>query len=175
VILDDFVVSMKVCLYGYKIKYEPGAFAIELPSSTLREEEKRKIRISAGAYQSIGHLSAALNFFKFPRLCFQYASRRLLRWILCPLMLLALLVTNLLVVVNGSFSNYYKLFLFVQCGFYLIAIVGRLLIRSGKGITLFTVPFYFVFMNYCLLRGFARFIGGNQSVLWEKSQRLAVE
>ena len=33
IILDDFVISMKVCLKGYKIKYEPGAFATELSFS----------------------------------------------------------------------------------------------------------------------------------------------
>src|SRR5204862_10613 len=30
-ILDDFIISMQVCLEGYKIKYEPHAYAIEYP------------------------------------------------------------------------------------------------------------------------------------------------
>ncbi|MER3464957.1 MAG: glycosyl transferase, partial [Chitinophagaceae bacterium] len=34
VILDDFVLSMQVCLKGYKIKYEPLAFATEAPSAS---------------------------------------------------------------------------------------------------------------------------------------------
>src|SRR6185436_2545820 len=61
IILDDFVISMKICLAGYKIQYEPGAFATEFPSASLTEEEKRKVRISAGVYQCIGYLKKALN------------------------------------------------------------------------------------------------------------------
>jgi len=53
-ILDDFVISMQICLDGYTIAYEPGAFATELPSISLAEEEKRKLRILAGPYQSMG-------------------------------------------------------------------------------------------------------------------------
>ena len=35
IILDDFVISMQVCLQGYKIAYEPGAYATELPSISI--------------------------------------------------------------------------------------------------------------------------------------------
>jgi cellulose synthase/poly-beta-1,6-N-acetylglucosamine synthase-like glycosyltransferase len=98
VILDDFVISMQVCLQGYKIAYAPDAFATELPSASLAEEEKRKLRISAGAYQSISYLKDCLNIFKYPLLSFQFISRRLLRWVFCPPMLIVLLLTNILVV-----------------------------------------------------------------------------
>lgn len=43
-LLDDFVISMQICLQGYKLEYEPNAFATEMPSTTLAEEEKRKVR-----------------------------------------------------------------------------------------------------------------------------------
>src|SRR5215469_6721179 len=36
-ILDDFLFSLRVCLQGYKIKYEPGAYAIETPSLSLAD------------------------------------------------------------------------------------------------------------------------------------------
>lgn len=70
---------MQICLQGYKIEYEPEAFATEQPSISLAEEEKRKVRISAGAYQSVGYLKECLNIFKHPLLSFRYISRRLLR------------------------------------------------------------------------------------------------
>jgi cellulose synthase/poly-beta-1,6-N-acetylglucosamine synthase-like glycosyltransferase len=47
VILDDFMISMNICTKGYVFKYEPKAFATELPSKNLREESKRKIRALA--------------------------------------------------------------------------------------------------------------------------------
>lgn len=174
IILDDFVISMQVCLRGYRMEYEPDAFATESPSASLFEEEKRKTRISAGAYQSIHYLKECLNIFRHPLLSFQYISRRLFRWIFCPIALIALLTTNLLMVI-GENSNFYSSFLLMQSFFYAFAFLGWMYVRSGKRAGLFTIPFYFVFMNYCLVKGFIRFIKGKQTVLWEKSIRQAME
>jgi cellulose synthase/poly-beta-1,6-N-acetylglucosamine synthase-like glycosyltransferase len=171
IILDDFVISMQVCLMGYKIEYEPAAFAIEFPSSSLAEEAKRKIRISAGAYQCIGYLKGVLNIFRYPVLSFQYISRRLFRWVLCPLMLAALLLLNIIIVSKENTPHFFTWFMYVQLFFYLLAFIGWLVIRSGKKAGILAIPFYFVFMNYCLVRGFSRFIKRKQTVLWEKSVR----
>ena len=175
VILDDFVISMQVCLQGYKIAYEPEAFAAELPSASLADEEKRKVRISAGAYQSIGYVKDCLNIFKHPLLSFQFISRRLLRWIFCPPLLIVLLLTNILLVFLHTDTYIYNLMLYAQAVFYLLALSGWIIARSGKRTGILTIPFYFVFMNYCLVKGFIKFIKGRQSVLWEKSLRQAVE
>ena len=174
-ILDDFVISMQICLEGYRIEYEPEAFAIELPSASLTEEEKRKVRISAGAYQSIVYLKECLNIFKYPLLSFQYISRRLLRWVFCPIMLVILLLSNFLLICYQVTDIFYNGFLVAQIVFYLFAFAGWLLVRAGKRAGLFGIPFYFVFMNYCLVKGFIKFVKGKQSVLWEKSMRQAVE
>lgn len=174
VILDDFVISMQVCLQGYRIEYEPDAFATESPSASLAEEEKRKVRISSGAFQSLGYLKGCLNFFRHPLLSFQFISRRLLRWVLCPLALIALLVSNI-AIVSSRGDQLYTTFLLLQAIFYLFAFFGWRYIRAGKRAGLFTIPFYFVFMNYCLVKGCIRFVKGKQSVLWEKSLRQAWE
>lgn len=175
IILDDFIISMQVCLQGFKIAYEPSAFATELPSFSLAEEEKRKVRISAGAYQSIGYLKSCLNVFKYPVLSFQYISRRLLRWIFCPVMLVVAFFTNLVIIYQPSTNNIYQLLMLAQLFLYIAAVLGWLLVKTGKKPGLFTIPFYFVFMNYCLVKGFILFANGRQTVLWEKSLRQAVE
>lgn len=171
IILDDFVISMQVCLQGYKIRYEPDAFATELPSASLKEEERRKVRISAGAYQSLRYLKAVMNPLRHPLLSFQFISRRLLRWIFCPVFLMILFFSNCWLVLFDPGNRIYDLLLLGQVLFYLFALFGWLFVRSGKRAGLFTIPFYFVFMNYCLVKGFIRYIGGKQSVLWEKSLR----
>jgi poly-beta-1,6-N-acetyl-D-glucosamine synthase len=173
IILDDFVISMKVCLQGYRIEYEPEAFATEFPSASLAEEEKRKIRISAGAYQSIGCLKNALNIFKYPLLSFQYISRCLFRWVFCPFMLIVLLLANSVIVISDDPHIVYLVFLIAQLSFYAAGVAGWLIIRSGKRAALLTIPFYFGFMNYCLVKGFIKFLKGKQTVLWEKSMRQA--
>jgi poly-beta-1,6-N-acetyl-D-glucosamine synthase len=172
-ILDDFILSMQVCLKGYRIAYEPGAFATEFPSASLQEEMKRKIRIAAGAYQSIGHLRRALNIFKYPRLSFQYISRRVLRWVFCPWMLIILFITNWMIARDITAPGFYSLFLVGQIFFYGLALAGRHLFRAGLTMGIIGIPYYFLFMNYCLVRGLFRFIRGEQPVLWERSVREA--
>lgn len=171
VILDDFVISMQICLQGYRIAYEPGAYATETASSSLKEEEKRKIRISAGAYQSVGYLKSCLNIFKYPLLSFQYISRRVLRWFFCPVSLVVLFVLNSKLVYDQPEVLLFTVLLYAQCFFYLLAFTGWLFLRKGKRAGLLAIPFYFVFMNYCLAKGFIRFLKKKQTVLWEKSVR----
>lgn len=169
IILDDFMISMHVCLQDYRIAYEPNAFATEFPSLSLIDEAKRKIRISAGAYQCIWHLRPLLNPFRRPQLSFQFFSRRLLRWVVCPVMLFVLFFSNLFLLNEGAL--FYQWFFGAQLIFYFMALPGWLLAFYGKSPGIFTIPFYFVFMNYCLLRGFTRFMSGKHTVLWEKSAR----
>ncbi len=174
-ILDDFVTSMQVCLQGYRIAYEPGAYATELPSASLAEEEKRKVRIAAGAYQSIGYLKTCLNIFKFPLLGLQFISRRLLRWVCCPFLLLILAFSAGILAANHSWTGFYAWFLYAQILFYSMAVIGWSTVNKGRKAGLLTIPFYFVFMNYCLMKGLFKFLKGRQTVLWEKSVRQAME
>jgi cellulose synthase/poly-beta-1,6-N-acetylglucosamine synthase-like glycosyltransferase len=171
IILDDFIISMKICLQGYRIEYEPEAFAIETPSTSLNEEEKRKVRISAGAFQSVAYLKNALNFLKYPLLSFQYISRRLLRWMVCPLLLAVVLLANIFIVSHATIE-FYKWTLNIQLFFYGMALLGWFFVRTGWRTGILNVPFYFVFMNYCLIKGFFIFLNGNHTVLWKKSLRL---
>lgn len=171
IVLDDFVISMQVCLQGYRIAYEPEAFSTEAPSASLAEEEKRKVRISAGAYQSIGYLKKALNIFRYPVLCFQYFFRRLLRWTACPWMILLLLVSNFVLADQATPYHFYKWFFYMQLIFYLLALSGWFFVRSGWRTGVLNIPFYFVFMNYCLVKGFFIFLQGNATSVWKKSVR----
>ena len=84
-LLDDFIISLRVAMAGNTIQYNPEAYAIETASANVKEELKRKIRISAGGIQSIVRLSPLLNIFKYGVLSFQYISQAIQidwpRWI----------------------------------------------------------------------------------------------
>ncbi len=170
ILLDDFVISLRVCQKGYRVAYEPGAYAVETGSASIREEQKRKIRISAGGFQSMYLLSDLLNIFKYPKLSFQYISRRVLRWSLCPLFLPIIFLCNLVLVANGE-SELYRWILVAQVLFYSFALLGWLLFRAGKRISFLYAAYYFVFINFSLYQGFFRFLKGRQTVLWEKASR----
>ncbi|MFN2439223.1 MAG: glycosyltransferase family 2 protein [Chitinophagaceae bacterium] len=173
VILDDFILSMQVCLKGYNIVYEPRAFAIEMPSICLKEEEKRKVRIATGAFQSLQFLSFK-KLVRKPLLFFQFFSRRWLRWVVCPPSIIAILLINIVLSVVHT-NVLYDYLLLMQLVFYLLAVAGWVLIRRNHAFVLTTLPFYFLFMNFCMLKGAYQFLKNRQTVIWPKAERTVSE
>lgn len=171
-ILDDFVISAKVCLQGYRFVYEEGAYALEVSSASMHEEQKRKIRISAGCFQALFLLKGLLNPCRNFRLFFQYLSHRVLRWTLCPICLPLLFVSNAWVAFAAN-ESFYRFFFAGQVVFYLLAILGGLLLQKARWQQVLLVPYYFVFMNLSLCIGFLRFVTKRQTVLWQKAARKA--
>lgn len=168
-ILDDLYLSMHMGLQGYTVAYEPQAYAEEAPTISLAEEEKRKVRIAAGAFQAIEKLRLK-KILRYPKMAFQYLSRRWLRWVVCPLFIMAVLVLNVLLVFNNS-GWMYDVLLSLQVIFYVAAVVGWQLIKNEKGGAWATVPFYFLFMNYCMLKGMVHYFAGRQSAIWQKAKK----
>lgn len=168
-ILDDFEQTLKIAQAGYRVAYEPGAFAEEEPSADLQEELKRKIRICAGGFQAMSRLWPLLNFFQYGWLSFQYISHRVLRWTLAPLSLPFLLLSN--IYLAFSTEVFFQVFLGLQLAFYLLAVLGYLLQDRSLPIKGFFVPLYFCIMNYAVYAGFLRFLQKKQSVNWEKARR----
>ncbi|MGB0165208.1 MAG: glycosyltransferase, partial [Luteibaculum sp.] len=60
-LVDDFYEAACILQQGYQIRYVPEAVATEYGSLNFKEEIKRKIRISAGGYQSIFHFKSLFN------------------------------------------------------------------------------------------------------------------
>lgn len=172
-ILDDFVQSLRIAEQGYRVVYEPKAFAMENPSFSVAEELKRKIRICAGGWQAMVRLKALLNPFRDGWLSFEYISHRVLRWSLAPLFLFLLVPLNLLLHIHEG--GLYTLALLVQLMFYLLVMAGWYLENRQIRVKVLFVPFYFFMMNFAVLLGFKRFIKGNQSAAWERSKRLSWE
>jgi cellulose synthase/poly-beta-1,6-N-acetylglucosamine synthase-like glycosyltransferase len=172
-LLDDFIISLRVAQKGYTIQYDPDAYAIETASANVKEELKRKIRISAGGIQSVIRLRSLLNIFKFGTLSFQYISHRVLRWTLAPLSLLLLLPIGLILAINEGFSKsgFYTILLWLQILFYTAALFGWYLENKSIKIKILFVPYYFFIMNLSVFLGFKRYLKGSQSVNWERAKR----
>lgn len=167
-IIEDFFMTMRFAEKGYKVAYEPKAYAVEKPSASVKDELIRKVRISAGAFQAILSFKHLLNPSHFNMLSFQYLSHRVLRWTLAPIALVTLLFSNLVIVDS---SEFYSNLAALQVTFYLMAGMGYLLKRFKLKMKMLHVPFYFCMMNYAVIIGFFRFMRGEQSVIWEKSLR----
>lgn len=169
VILDDFMISMQVAQRGYRIVYEPQAYAMELPSFSLHDEQKRKVRIAAGGFQAM-KLLGWKAFGRYPRLLFLYVSHRVLRWTVSPLCIVLAFLANLVLALAADALPYRVLFA-GQALFYVMALVASFGSSRAPAFKLFRLCYYFVFMNVSVILGFFRYLKGGQSAAWEKARR----
>ncbi len=172
-LLDDFIISLRVAQKGFTIQYDPEAYAIETASANVKEELKRKIRISAGGIQSVVRLGSLLNFFRYGTLSFQYISHRVLRWTLAPFSLLLMLPVGLaLALENGIFTTaFYAVLFWLQVLFYMAALLGWYLENKSIRLKILFVPYYFFIMNLSVFLGLKRYLKGSQTVNWERAKR----
>ncbi len=168
-LLDDFTISLNVMRKGYKIAYAPGAFAMEKPSFNINEEYKRKVRISAGGIQSVIRNSDLLNISHYGIIALQFLIHRVSRWTIAPLALIAAFISSFYVWQN---SQLLMALFSAQILFYFSGLIG--LLNKDKNIKsrLITIPFYFLFMHYCVIAGWFRYFSGNQKAAWQKATRL---
>lgn len=167
-ILDDFMQSMTIASKGYKIVYEPEAYAMETGSASIKEELKRKIRIGAGGWQSVVRLWDKITPARNIKLYFQYFSHRVLRWTVTPFLLVIVFVLNIFL---WDLHLLYKLLMICQILFYLAAVAGYVLENKKIRLKALFVPFYFCMMNYAVMAGLTRFLRNNQQSVWEKAER----
>lgn len=173
-LLDDFIISLRIAANGFRVIYEPDAYASERPSFSIQDEMKRKIRISAGGFQAIARLGFLWNIFRYGLLSFQYVSHRAMRWAVAPFCLPLLVLINFTLLFTGSelLDNFiYHLLMLAQIAFYILALLGYYLENKKIRVKILFVPFYFSFMNYCAILGYFRYKNGLTSGIWEKVKR----
>ncbi|MCF8302749.1 MAG: glycosyltransferase family 2 protein [Bacteroidales bacterium] len=172
-LLDDFIVSLRIAMQGYTIQYNPNAYALETASANVKEELKRKVRISAGGLQSIIRLKSLLNPFKHGILTFQYISHRVLRWTVAPFSLLVIFILNLIAALEAGLftTTLYPILFWLQVVFYLLASLGWYLENRQIRLKVLFIPYYFLMMNYSVFQGLRRLIRKQQSVNWERAKR----
>lgn len=171
-LLDDFIQSMQIAAKGYRIVYEPDAYAMETPSANIKEEMKRKVRICSGGWQSIARLQNRISWQNDARLAFQYYSHRVLRWTVTPFLMILMFITSGVISISG---NIFQQSIFaLQFLFYASAFAGYIAESKNIRLKLLYVPFYFCMMNWCVIAGLKRYLKGQQSGAWEKAIRKPV-
>lgn len=163
-IIEDFVLSMRLVMEGWRVIYEPAAITWEEASPTLRGEWTRRVRMAAGGFQAMWRLRG-LFAPRYGLIAFQYFSHKVLRWLAPLFMLLALGAT-------AAFARqpFYRLCLWGQLGFYALAGLGGLLEAVGVRSKWLRILFYFCFTNATALGGLARYLSRKQTVLWTKAR-----
>jgi cellulose synthase/poly-beta-1,6-N-acetylglucosamine synthase-like glycosyltransferase len=162
---DDFEISMEIVKKGFRCVYEEKAISYEEVAPSVEGEFMRHIRDGAGHYIAILHLAGLLNPFLGLR-SFIFWSHRILRW-LAPFILILFLITNILL----AHVVFYGIFLMIHFLFYLLALLGWLIVKRRYLPFYFHMPFYFCNLNAALLIGFFKAVTGKQQTKWESTAR----
>lgn len=167
-IIEDFVLSMRIAMKGYRVVYEPEAYAVEAPSVSIAEEWKRKVRICAGAFQAFQYLPHLWNPFQYGILSFQYVAHRFMRWAVVPFLIPVILILTGVLAVQSDF--YEALFVLELFGV-LLAGIGIVLADRIKIPKLVMISSYIMMMNAAAYAGLFRHWTKSQNVVWEKAKR----
>ena len=161
---DDFELPIRIAQQGYGVVWEPEAISQEEVSPGTKEEFRRKVRISAWAWQSsLVLLKNSLRKFQL-LLVFQLISHKILRW-LVGFFLILIFFSNLFLL-NIPF---YLILFILQIVFYSLAIFAYIRDRQGKKTTKITnLAYYFSMVNLACIIGVWRGIFCKQKPTWEK-------
>jgi cellulose synthase/poly-beta-1,6-N-acetylglucosamine synthase-like glycosyltransferase len=105
IINDDFVLPMRIVRRGYDAVYDPDIIAMELETSTVRQDFRRRIRIGAGNLQQVLRL-AGLADPRRPGVAFVFVSGKALRAFMPFLILIAAISLPTLALQEGGIYRY---------------------------------------------------------------------
>lgn len=164
IVNDDFHLTATALDGGYGVAHAPGAHAVEHVSLTPRDEFHRRIRVSAGVWQtSMRHLHLA-----HPRrgmVAYAFIGHRLLRSLILPCLMPVLALSS--IILRRTLVG--KILLAGQALVYGAGALGAVTGAPALG-----VPFQFSMLNLAAIRGAYRYATGTQPVAWERMDR-AVE
>lgn len=165
-LVDDFFISMNVLRSGGKCINELNAVCFEDVSNKIREEFRRKVRISSGNFQNLIYFWRIL--FSFSPAAFCFFSHKVIRWF-GPVLILLAFASNLFLYKD---SNFFQKTLFLQGTLFLIPMLDWVLKRVHIHINLFRFISHFYLMNLALLLGFFKFMVGIKGTsIWTPTQR----
>jgi cellulose synthase/poly-beta-1,6-N-acetylglucosamine synthase-like glycosyltransferase len=165
IVIDDFVIPMRIVKMGYDVVYEKDAVAWEFTAPNVRSEFKRKVRIGAGNFHSIRDIVSLLNPLR-GFIAFGLWSHKITRW-LAPFLLIAAFAAA----AQLRSEAFYKEFFFIQLIFYGVVIIAWVLDCLNFRVRWLVYPYYFVMANLALLIGFFKFLMGTQKPTWVRVER----
>ncbi len=165
-IIDDFYIPLEARRRsGCRIVYDTRAVATEQTAPDVAAEFRRRARIGAGGFQSIGLLWPLLS----PAhgwIAASFFCHKVIRWV-CPFFLLAALALNAAILHTSAG----QVMMVAQLAFYLTAVLGRRITARSRLTRFLKLPAMFVYMNAALFVGFFRWLLGRQKGTWERTDR----
>jgi len=153
--MEDFFQTVQLIARDQKVLFNEGAIGLEDVSTSLREEYKRKIRISIGNWQNLIRFYPLLFKHPYP-FGILFLMHKVLRWLTPHLYLIALIA--------GLFTSQWLISSIILIG---LPVSQFILMSFG----LATPLAYFYAMNAALFIGFLRYLKGVKSSVWQPTKR----
>ena len=154
-VMDDFFVTTKVLEKGFYCTFVTSAIGTEQTSKESSGEFRRKVRIGRANFNYLFSYLPLLNPVH-PLLAYLFFSHKILRWFSAHILIL-LFVSNALLLTSGLF---YQIFFGVMTFSLLVALFK--IVPSG---------YYFLSMNYAMLKGFFMAFKREKSGGWAREAR----
>ena len=158
-IANDLELPVRIAADGYWILHEPTAQVLERDTSSPVEEFRRRRRICAQGALGVWRLRGTLRGLRL----WQFASHKIMRWlILLPLLLL--LLSSIVLAGRAIFA----VLAVAQVCVYAAGIIGFALVTRGKNPgRLFTIPLYVMVGTIGAFVGVIDAITGRRFDIWE--------
>jgi glycosyltransferase involved in cell wall biosynthesis len=160
--VNDLAHAIETALAGYAACFDPRAYTVEPSSADARQEFRRHVRIVAQNARLIQNWLPRIVGAARYRLLWTLASHRILRWLTCPALAVALGANVLLL---GS-HRVYALALAGQGAFYALALAGLVAERAGRPLGRAALPYYFCVVGMAGIAGLARYLRGGAQAVW---------
>lgn len=161
-LISDFVIALDTVEKGYRVIYEGGAESYEETLEDPQKEYAMRVRVILRTYAALWEKRNLMNPFRYPLFAVQLISHKVLRYAV-PLLMLGALVSNGFLL----HSRFYIFSFAVQLAFYMTALTGHFMQRSGGGLGFVSKPYYFALANLAALSALLKFLKGQRIVTWE--------
>lgn len=167
-VTDDFVISTRAILQGYRLVFVPEAIAYEPPACTYSLEFSRKVRVISRGLRGVWCVRALLNPLRYGGYSIQLFSHKLLRRLVAVPLLVLLIASPCL----WSSGWIYRGATILQGMFYALAGLGMLFRKRPLGRRkIFSVPLFFCLVNLAVLVAITNLLRGRHIVVWEPQRQ----
>jgi cellulose synthase/poly-beta-1,6-N-acetylglucosamine synthase-like glycosyltransferase len=165
VLASDFMGALNAARKGYRSIPDPSALGRFVALISTKAEMRRKIRtFLRGITVLMGNLDL-LNPLRYGRFAFQLASHKLLRFVV-PFLLLTILITSALLRREPPYGTIF----WAQVVFYGLACAGGIVSPLQRS-RLVRTAYFFMMVQWAMLRAWGKYAMGQQQVTWEPSRR----
>ncbi|MBX3290104.1 MAG: glycosyltransferase family 2 protein [Acidobacteria bacterium] len=160
---SDFLIATLLYRQGLRTIYEPEAVCFEEANFEGKKEFAMRTRVIAQTFTDLWRNRDMMNPGKSGFFAIELISHKLLRYFI-PLFLTCLLLSTAWLALH---SHLFLVFLLLQIGLYLTAVIGGLMEIRRVRSNIFSIPYYFLLTNLASVFGFYKFLRGERYAYWD--------